>query len=210
MRAFSGAGWPFGPLGQLLLLTGVRRNEAAGAKWSELDLRERVWLLPKERTKNRRDHELPLSAAAVRVIEALPRVGDKQDGFVFTTTGKSAVSGFSRFKTTIDKRMLESSREKAQARGENPADIKAPPPWTLHDLRRTVATNLQKMGVKLEVTEAVLNHVSGTRAGVVGLYQRHDYRAEKRQALDAWESRLGAIVDGGGPSNVVGMAGGKP
>ena len=202
-RAFDSAGWPFGPIGQLLLLTGVRKNEAAAMKWSELDFDAGVWSLPKERTKNKRDHEIPLSAAAARLIEALPRIGDKKYGFVFTTTGTSAVSGFSRFKTMIDKTMLGLAEENAEVRGGEPAKVEAFAPWTLHDLRRTVATNLQKLGVKLEVTEAVLNHVSGTRAGVVGLYQRHDYREEKRQALDAWARRLGAIINGEESANIV-------
>jgi integrase len=203
-RAFDSAGWPFGPIGQLLLLTGARKNEVAGMKWSEIDLDARIWSLPQERTKNKRDHELPLSAAAVRIIEGLPRI--KMRGFVFTTTGKSAVSGFSRFKTTVDKTVLELSKEQAEARGDDPAKVEALAQWILHDLRRTVATNLQKLGVKLEVTEAVLNHVSGTRAGVVGLYQRHDYRDEKRQALDAWARYLGAIINGEGPANIVRLA----
>ena len=205
-RAFDSAGWPFGPIGQLLLLTGARKSEVAGMKWSEIDLDARIWSLPQERTKNKRDHELPLSAVAVRIIEALPRIGDKMRGFVFTTTGKSAVSGFSRFKTTIDKTVLELSKEQAELRGDDPARVEAMAPWILHDLRRTVATNLQKLGVKLEVTEAVLNHVSGTRAGVVGLYQRHDYRVEKRQALDAWARHLGAIINGEGPVDIVRLA----
>jgi integrase len=205
-RAFDSVGWPFGPIGQLLLLTGARKNEVAGMKWSEIDLDARIWSLPQERTKNKREHELPLSAAAVRIIEALPRIGDKMRGFVFTTTGNSAVSGFSRFKTSIDETVLELSKEQAELRGDDPAKVEALAPWILHDLRRTVATNLQKLGVKLEVTEAVLNHVSGTRAGVVGLYQRHDYRDEKRQALDAWARHLGAIIDGEGPADIVRLA----
>jgi integrase len=172
-------------------------------KWSELDLDARVWSLPKERTKNKRDHEIPLSAVAVDIIKALPRIGDKKDGLVFTTTGNSAVSGFSRFKTTMDKTMLELAKEQAETRGNDPAKVEALAPWTLHDLRRTVATNLQKMGVKLEVTEAVLNHVSGTRAGIVSLYQRHDYRDEKRQALDAWARHLGSIINGEESANIV-------
>ena len=94
-------------------------------------------------------------------------------------------------------------REQAEARGDDPADVTMPEHWTFHDLRRTVATNMQKLGVKLEVTEAVLNHVSGSRAGIVGVYQRHEYAAEKRQALDAWARRLDAIVSGAAGSNVV-------
>ena len=88
-------------------------------------------------------------------------------------------------------------------RGE---DAVAPPHWTLHDLRRTVATNLQKLGVRLEVTEAVLNHTSGSRAGIVGVYQRHKYATEKRQALDAWARRLEAIVSGAEATNIVELA----
>ena len=76
----------------------------------------------------------------------------------------------------------------------------------MHDLRRTVATNLQRLGVRLEVTEAVLNHVSGSRAGIVGVYQKHDYATEKRQALDAWARRLEAIVNGSTAANVVELA----
>ena len=90
--------------------------------------------------------------------------------------------------------------------GIDPAEIKSPDRWTLHDLRRTVATNLQKLGVKLEVTEAVLNHASGSRAGIVGVYQRHEYATEKRQALDAWTRRLEAIVTGATASNIVELA----
>jgi integrase len=206
LRAFDSAGWPFGPIGQLLLLTGARKNEVAGMKWSEIDLDARIWSLPHERTKNKREFVIPLSAAAVRIIEALPRIGDKIRGFVFTTTGKSAVSGFSRFKTTIDSTVLELSRKQAGARGDDPPKVVVLAPWILHDLRRTVATNLQKLGVKLEVTEAVLNHVAGTRGGIVGLYQRHDYREEKRQALDAWARYVGAIVNGDGPMDIVRLA----
>jgi integrase len=114
----------------------------------------------------------------------LPRIGAKGE-FVFTTTGRTPVSGFSRAKLAIDKAIADALRERG---GEPPAA------WTFHDLRRTVATNLQKLDVKLEVTEAVLNHVSGSRAGVVGIYQRHDYASEKREALDLWAARVAKIV----------------
>jgi integrase len=200
--AFETIGWPFGPIGKLLLLTGARRDEVAGMRWSELDLGGRTWTLPKERTKNKRDHEIPLSDAAIRIIEGLPRIGDGKGGFVFTTTGATAVSGFSRAKGAVDKAILETTKEDAEVRGDDPADVRAPDRWTFHDLRRTLATNLQKLGVKLEVTEAVLNHVSGSRAGIVGIYQRHEYAAEKRAALDAWARRLEAIVTGAEASNV--------
>jgi integrase len=204
-RAFESVGWPFGAIGRLLLLTGARREEVAGMRWQELDLAARSWAIPKERTKNKRAHEIPLPDAAVEIVAALPRV-EGMGGFVFTTTGITGVSGFSRSRTAINAAVLELLREDAESRGLDAADVKAPERWTLHDLRRTVATNLQKLGVKLEVTEAVLNHVSGSRAGIVGVYQRHEYANEKRAALDAWARRLDAIVNGVAASNVVELA----
>jgi integrase len=114
----AGAAWPFGQIGQLLLLTGARRDEVAGMKWSELDLEARVWPLPKTRTKNKRDHEVPLSDAAVSIIRGLPRLDGAKGGFVFSTTGKTAVSGFSRAKLAIDKVALELAKEKEQAEAQ--------------------------------------------------------------------------------------------
>jgi len=201
--ACESAAWPFGVIGKLLFLTGARRDEVAGMKWDELDLGTRIWRLPKKRTKNKRDHEIPLSDAAVRIIESLPRIGDAKSGFVFSTTGRTAVSGFSRAKVTIDKSILELVKDRAEALGEDRDKVDALTRWTFHDIRRSVATNLQKLGVKLEVTEAILNHISGSRAGVTGIYQRHEYAAEKRAALDAWARRLEAIVSGAEASNVV-------
>jgi len=187
--AFEAVGHPFCAFGKLLLLTGARRAEVAGMRWAEVDLEARTWTLPGSRTKNGREHQVPLSDAAVRVLQDLPRIGDKPDGFVFTTTGTTAVSGYSHAKAAIDRAV---SAEMAT--------------WTFHDLRRTVATNLQKLGVRLEVTEAVLNHVSGSRAGIVGIYQRHSWAAEKRAALDVWARKLEAIVTGADASNVVEFA----
>jgi integrase len=188
--AFDRVGWPFGPIGKLLILTGARRDEVAAMRWNEVDLGARVWTLPKTRTKNKHEHAIPLSDEVASIIAGLKRIEGKE-GFVFTTTGATAVSGFSRAKAAVDKAILE-----ILASGDDPAEVKAPDPWTIHDLRRTVATNLQRMGVKLEVTEAVLNHVSGSRAGIVGVYQRHEYSDEKRGALDAWSRKLKAVVEG--------------
>jgi integrase len=186
--AFDDTGWPFGPLARLLLLTGQRLSEVAEAQWSEIDLEAKAWKIPKERTKNDRAHEVPLSDAAVEIIRALPRIEGKA-GYVFTATGARPVSNL--------KRLREALRRAASERDAAP---------TLHDLRRTVATSLQRLGVRLEVTEAVLNHVSGSRKGIVGVYQRHEYAEEKRAALDAWARRLDAIVTGEAASNVVELA----
>ncbi len=186
--AFDDTGWPFNPLARLLLLTGQRLSEVAEAQWSEIDLEAKTWKIPKERTKNDRAHEVPLSDAAVEIIRALPRIEGKA-GYVFTATGAQPVSNLSRLRGAL--RRAASERDVAP---------------TLHDLRRTVATSLQKLGVRLEVTEAVLNHVSGSRKGIVGVYQRHEYAEEKRAALDAWARRLETIVTGAGASNVVELA----
>ena len=141
--------------------------------------------------KTGREHAIPLSDTAVDLLRSMPRI--ERSEFVFTTNDRTPVSGFSKAKPALDRAMAELA-------GERVSPI---PAWVLHDLRRTVATNLQRLGVRLEVTEAVLNHVSGSRAGIVGVYQRHDWATEKRQALDAWARRLEAIVGGAVASNVV-------
>jgi integrase len=192
-------GWPFGPIVKLLLLTGARRDEVAGTRWSEINLGARTWTIPRARSKNDRAHEIPLSDTAMAVLESMPRIGDRVE-FFLSNKSRTAVSGFSRMKANVDAAIDERLREEAKARGDVP---EAMPDWILHDLRRTVATNLQRLGVRLEVTEAVLNHISGSRAGIVGVYQRHDYATEKRAALTAWARQLEAIVSGAQPSNVV-------
>jgi integrase len=197
-EAFEAIGWPFGHVGKLLFLTAGRRDEIAGMEWAEIDMDARTWVLPAARTKNKREHVIPLSDPAVDILAGLPRVEGRR--FVFSTTGRTPVSGFSKAKAEIDKAVLEIA--KLEAAGE----ATPIPSWTLHDIRRTVATNLQRLGVRLEVTEACLNHVSGSRAGIVGIYQRHSWSDEKRAALDAWARRLDAIVTGAGTSNVVPLA----
>ncbi len=194
--AFDAVGEPFGPIGKLLLLTGSRLREIAEATWSEVDLTAKTLTIAKERSKNGVAHVVPLSDKAVEIISAIPRIGGKKDGFVFTTTGKTPVSGFSRAKDTIDAAIMKGLWKDAEDRGDDPGDIKAPLHWVMHDLRRSVATGLQKLGIRLEVTEAVLGHISGSKAGVVGVYQRHTWSDEKRAALDAWASKLNAIVAG--------------
>ena len=193
-RRPNSVGWPFGPIVRLLILTGARRDEVAQMEWREVDLDRAVWTLPASRSKNRREHTIPLSDMAIDVLRSLPRI--ERSGLVFTTNARTPVSGFSKAKPALDRAMAELA-------GEEASRI---PGWVLHDLRRTVATNLQRLGVRLEVTEAVLNHVSGSRAGIVGVYQKHDYAAEKSAALEAWARRLDAIVSGAEASNVVELA----
>lgn len=174
-------GWPFGPAIKLLALTGARRDEIAALRWSELHGDEIK--LEGARTKNGEPHTIPLSAAALRTIEDLPHIADGD--LVFTSTGETPISGWSKAKAAIDKA--------------------APlPSWRLHDLRRTCATGLQRLGISLQAIESVLGHIGGSRTGVVGVYQRHSFDVEKRQALDAWARHVEQIVSGK-PAAVVPM-----
>lgn len=165
--------WPFGPFVHLLMLTGQRLNEVAGMSWSELDLEKRVWTLPRGRVKNDKGHEVPLSPQAIKIIETVP----KKDGtdFLFSTNGKSPISGFSKTKVTIDKKSGVTD-------------------WTFHDLRRTMASGMAPLGVNLAVIEKILNHASGSLRGVAGIYQRYDFGNEKRDALDAWAAHVLRVV----------------
>ena len=185
------------------MLTGLRRDEISGLQWCELDLSDRPTLnLPEERTKNGEALVLPLSDTVIGIIRVLPRIGGSK--FVFTTTEKTHVTGYSNAKEAIDKAALEILREGAADSGK----VEPPTQWQFHDLRRTLATNLQKLGVRLEVTEAILNHISGaSRSDVAGVYHLHTWETEKRAALDMWSRRLAEIVDGApAATNVVEIA----
>lgn len=182
--------WPWGTYARLLILTMQRRQEVAEMDWSEIDLAERKWTLPAERAKNDEAHVIPLTDLAIRELESLwPR----ERGLVFTTTGRTPVSGYSKAKNTLTAEMLAIMKARQIDRGGDPGNIHIPN-WRFHDLRRTGATNLQALGIPIEVTEAVLNHISGTRAGVAGIYNRYKYDPEKRTALDAWDNRIKELL----------------
>jgi integrase len=175
-------GWPFEGLLKFLILTGQRREEVAGLSWEELDRASSTWVLPAARSKNGKPHLVPLSRQAVTVLDEMAGgVEWSPKGLVFSTTGTTPVSGFSKIKRRLDDHL-------AAALGEPPA------PWRLHDLRRTVATGLQRLGVRFEVTEAVLNHSSGSRSGIAGVYQRYDWASEKALALLSWGDNVGALI----------------
>jgi len=177
----------FGPLVKLLALTGQRRDEVARMRWDELDLDARLWTLPAERTKNSKPHEIPLSNAALAALQNVPNIAGSP--FVFATNGgASPVSGYSDGKRRLDALL--------------PADM---PAWRLHDLRRTCASGLARLGINLPVIEKVLNHSSGSFAGIVGVYQKHSFADEKRQALEAWGNFVAALVEGKPASKVVRM-----
>lgn len=176
-------GFVWGAFFRLLILTGQRRSEIAQLSWTELDRKGRIWILPSERTKNRREHRIPLCDLFVAELDAIAKGADwPKVGFVLTHGQGRPVSGFSKTKRRFEQILDNASEEPL-------------PEWRPHDIRRTVATNLQRLGTRFEVTEAILNHVSITRAGVAGVYQLHDWADEKRLALEAWEAHLLCLLD---------------
>lgn len=198
-QAADEASWPFAAIYKLLLLTGARREEVAGIKWSELDLDAGAWMLPGDRTKNSRDHRIPLAHQAVAILDrrAIAAIkvglGYKDSDLVFSTTGTTSPSGFSKAKRALDARMQEILGPKFK-------------PWRVHDLRRTCATGMEHLGVDLRVIEAALNHVSGTKAGIVGVYQRAEHREAVRAAFEAWDTRIVELTGQERPSNVVSLS----
>ena len=195
-NAADGDGWPFGPLVKLLVLTGQRLAEVGGMRWDEIDLESKLWTLPAERVKNGERHEVPLSDAAATVLATVPRIKTTK-GFVFTTRRDAAVSGFSRAKDRLDAAITAASVDGAPAVDH----------WTFHDLRRTMASGMARLGIQLPVIEKVLNHTSGSFRGVVGVYQRHSYSDEKRKALEAWASFVLSTVNCTPLANIVVLRG---
>ena len=168
-------GWPFGAMVKVLVLTGQRRDEVARMEWSEIDFGDKLWTLPRERVKNDEKHEVPLSDAAIAVLKSVPRIAGSR--YVFTTNGKAPSSGYSKGKRRLDALLSPDM-----------------PPWRLHDLRRTTASGMARLGINLPVIEKVLNHASGSFAGIVGVYQKHEFSEEKRRALDAWGGFVGGVA----------------
>jgi len=166
----------FGRIAKLLFLTGCRREEIGRLKPSEIALGDSLIALSGDRTKNGLPHDVPLSGLAMSVVESLDVEGE---GCVFGMRG-TGFSGWSKAKRELD------------------AKLKGVRPWTLHDIRRTVATGMATLGTQPHIIEAVLNHVSGHKRGVAGVYNRATYDKEKRAALDAWASHLKALLSGAG------------
>jgi integrase len=186
---------PFAPLLHLLILTGQRLEELAGLRWEELNREQALFHIPAARAKNRRATDVPLSPPAVAALDTLGGEKWPRKGLVFTTTGKTPVSGFSRAKRRLDWQMIEIATKEKEERELRP--------WRYHDLRRTLATGMQRLGVRFEVTEAVLNHVGSARSGVAGVYQRHDWKEEKRAALNAWADLVTSLTDGTTKTNIL-------
>ena len=171
---------------RMLVLTGARLNEVARLRWDEIVDSEIQ--LSGVRTKNGKPHIIPLSRPALALLEELPRGSE----FCFARPGEHyPTTGWSAAKARID------------------AKLRGVAPWRLHDLRRTVATGLQRLGMPVQVTESVLGHAGGSRSGVVGIYQRHDYANEKRAALEAWGAHVTALIEGRAPGKVLPLRGAR-
>jgi integrase len=164
----------FGDILKLLTLAGQREREISELAWDEIDFERSIITLPPARTKNRRWHTIPLAPAAIDILKAIePRQGRR----LLFGKGSGGFSNWSHCKNILD-------------------DIVKIEPWTIHDLRRSAATHMGELGVQPHVIEACLNHQSGTKGGIVGVYQKQEYAAEKRLALNLWAEHLMAVIEG--------------
>jgi integrase len=162
---------PYGGIVELLALTGQRREEVAQVTWDELDLISRTWTLPAFRTKNGKPHMVHLSKQAIAALMRTP----KQGNFVFSLTGKKPFQNFSAAKRELDKHSGLSD-------------------WCLHDLRRTCVSGMARLGVAPHVADKVLNHQTGTISGVAAVYQRHEFLAERKDALERWGAHVAGLL----------------
>lgn len=169
-------GYPFGTIVKLLILTGQRRGEIAALQWDWIS--DTQISMPGTITKNGREHTFPLSVSAATILKKMKQAPHTL--LLFSAKGQSAksYSGFSKSKKQLDK-------------------LSKVDDWTLHDLRRSFATGLASLGVPIHITERLLNHISGTSGGLIGVYQRHEYWDEQVAAMTAWENRVLSIVRAG-------------
>ena len=199
-RATGRLGYPYQHIYRLLALTGLRRNEVAWARWSEIDLQTKLWTIPAERMKGDASHIVPLTDDIIAILHELPRF--KPGDFLFSTTfGKKPVRGFNRAKHRLDDHMLLIWRAIGRNRGENLRN-KTIPPFVIHDVRRTVRTGLSALPIPDIVRELVVAHA---QRGMHRVYDLHAYESEKRHALELWAARLRSIVEPP-PANVVELA----
>lgn len=165
--------YPFGQFVPLLLATAQRRGEVSQMKWSQIDLEAKQWVIPAELSKNGKPHVVPLNNFALRLLSEIPRFADDQCDWIFTTTRRSPISGFSKALRNVH----------AQSETSD---------WRFHDLRRTATTGMARLGVLPHVVEKILNHTSGIVSGIAAVYNLFQYQAERREALDKW----GEFLDG--------------
>ena len=164
-------GGPYGAIVELLALTGQRREEVASLHWDELDLTQRIWTIPKTRTKNAKAHVVQLSRQALAVLKH----GDERGSIVFTLLGTKPFQDFARAKRRLDR-------------------LSGVTGWRLHDLRRTCVSGMARLGVAPHVADKILNHQAGTISGVAAVYQRHEFLAERRTALEEWGAHIDQLL----------------
>jgi integrase len=164
-------GGPYGAIVELLALTGQRREEVACLHWEELDLAQRTWTIPKARTKNAKAHIVHLSRQALAVLKC----ADQRGPFVFTLLGTKPFQDFARAKRRLDQ-------------------LSGVTGWRLHDLRRTCVSGMARLGTAPHVADKILNHQAGTISGVAAVYQRHDFLAERQEALERWGAHVARAV----------------
>jgi integrase len=186
-RAAGDIGAPFGPITRLLLLTAQRREEVAGMRWSEISADLTTWTLPGERTKNGKTHIVQLAEPARAVLASVRRIEGVD--LVFTTTGKTAPSGFSKAKLALDAAMAREAVAAGEAAPTGPG-------WRFHDCRRSAVTWLAESGFGLHVADRLLNHVSGVVKGAGKVYQQGQFLAEREAALMAWGRHVLAMGEG--------------
>jgi integrase len=178
----------YGRIIKLLMLTAQRRDEVGAMAESEIDRKQGIWTIPAARAKNNREHSLALPQFAFSIIEQQIKLREPEtDGCLFGL-GESGYGGWSKSKVQLDQRILE-ARKKVKA-----GKVQSMPPWVVHDLRRTVATRMADLGVLPHVIEALLNHVSGHKGGVAGIYNRSSYEREVRAALALWADHIRSIL----------------
>ena len=192
-QACDAMGYPFGSMCKVLLATGARREEVARMTWVELNDDMSTLRLAGARTKNGLAFDVPLPALVRGILSTAPKISEV---YVFSTNGRSPISGFSKYKARLDALMLEEARKE-------PGRKVVVAPWRLHDLRRSAATGMAGIGVAPHVIEACLNHVSGAKASVAGVYNTEKYEPEKRAALDRWAGYIDSVVSGRADDTVV-------
>jgi integrase len=183
----------FGPFFKTLLLTGQRRGELVGAKWSEFDTDKALWTIPAERVKNGKVHLVHLPALVVEILASLPRIGDSD--LVFTTMGDRPLAGFEGARYRLEAAMRKAGVELAA--------------FTLHDLRRSAATGMASLGIPPHIVDRVLNHQAGKISGVARVYNRFEYLDERKAALDTWARHVAGLVGRGEQGNVVQFVAGR-
>jgi integrase len=164
-------GGAFGAIVELLTLTGQRRQEVARLTNEELDLANRVWTIPGRRTKNGKPHFVHLSNHALSVLMRMPRLGQ----FIFSNSGTKPFQAFSAAKRQLDA-------------------LSGVTGWRLHDLRRTCVSGMARLGIPPHVADKILNHQAGTISGVAAVYQRHEFLAERKNALELWGNHVASVV----------------